>query len=69
MSIANIAIKVGQLVAHPIWASSKLKYGPAYSMTPEIIPASKPKRNPPKDTVKAIKKVRLFIFRNGCLKI
>jgi hypothetical protein len=32
-------------------------------MTPEIIPASKPKRNPPSETTKAIKRVFLVIIK------
>jgi len=30
-------------------------------MTPEIIPASNPNKKPPKDTIKAIKKIFFFI--------
>ena len=61
-NIANMAANEGELTTHPDCISVKLNSGPAKDMTPEMIPASKPKRKPPKDTTKAIKTSFLFII-------
>jgi hypothetical protein len=42
--------------------SLKSTSGPAKDMTPEMIPASKPKRNPPNATIKLIKIVYVLLF-------
>ena len=61
-SIANIAANEGALTTQPACISLKSNSGPAKDITPEIIPASKPKRNPPNATIKLIKMVYALLF-------
>tara|TARA_B110000908_G_scaffold27095_1_gene31626 strand:- start:699 stop:1001 length:303 start_codon:yes stop_codon:yes gene_type:complete len=61
-NIANIAANEGALTTQPDCISFKLNSGPAKDMTPEMIPASKPKRNPPNATIKLIKMVYNLFF-------
>ena len=49
-----MAAKEGELTTQPNWPSVKLNSGPAYDITPEIMPASNPNKNPPNDTTNAI---------------
>ena len=63
ISIAIIAAKEGELTTQPVCMSFRLNSGPTYDITPEIIPASNPNKNPPSETTKAINTDFLDIFK------
>ena len=50
----------------PVWTSFNSNSGPTKFITPDIIPASNPKRNPPNETVNDKNKTLLFIVAVIC---
>ena len=66
-SIESIAANEGELTTHPAWISVKSNSGPTYDITPEMIPASKPKRKPPKATISDIKTICNLVLKKRAL--
>ena len=62
INMANMAEKEGELTTHPSSISDKLNSGVINRLTPEMTDASKPNKNPPMETIRAMKMLYPFDF-------